>query len=295
MLFRVTSDSSCDITPEQEQAYHIGIVPYYVSFDGEEYRKERQEISVEAFYKQMVENPHVFPKTSLPTVEDFEAVFRPILEAGEPLVYFNLTSKFSSSFQLANMVAEGLREEFPHAKIAVIDSISATVQQGLLVLEAARMAQDGLSFEEAVEKIEKLKKTSCIFYTTADLSYLQKGGRIGKLLKTAAIALKIKPLIHLHNGELFPDGIARSRKRSLQKIMERAIAFFADKNPDDYRVCIGYGYDKAEAQAFLAEFSQAMADIGFTGQVEAYQIGVSIGVHNGPAPLGISMIRKYDA
>lgn len=293
--FHVISDSSCDISPAQEKELAIGIVSYYVSFDGETYRKDRKEVTAEAFYQEMAENPGVYPKTSMPTQVDFYETFLPYAEKGEKVLYLNLTSKFSSSFQSANLAAEALMEEYPACKIAVIDSMSATVQEGLLVLEAARMAEAGMAFEEAVARIEELKKTSRIFFTTADLSYLQKGGRIGKLLQTAAVALKIKPIIHVYEGELQAAGIVRSRKKSIQKFTEDAKAFFADKNINDYRICTGKGHDKAEYDAFHAEVAEEMKALGYKGEVESYQIGCTIGVHTGPTPIGIAVIKRYDA
>jgi DegV family protein with EDD domain len=243
----------------------------------------------------MAEKPGVYPKTSMPTQVDFYEAFLPCAKKGEKVIYLNLTSKFSSSFQSARLAAEALMEDYPDCKIAVIDSFSATVQEGLLVTEAARMAQDGISFEEAVERLEELKMTSRIFFTTGDLSYLQKGGRIGKVLTQAASMLKIKPIIHLYEGELQAAGIARARKKSIAKFMEDAKSFFADKNINDYRICTGKGHDQEEYDAFHKDVEAEMKALGFTGEVESYQIGCTIGVHTGPTPIGIACIRKYDA
>ena len=294
MDFRVMSDSSCDISLEQEKAYDIRLVSYYVSFDGKTYLKDREEITAEEFYQKMADNPGVYPKTSMPTQVDFYEAFLPAAQNGENIIYLNLTSKFSSSFQSANLAAEALMEEYPGCKIAVIDSFSATVQEGLLVTEAAKMAEAGLSFKEAVRKLEELKQTSRIFFTTGDLSYLQKGGRIGKVLTQAASVLKIKPIIHLYEGELQAAGIVRARKKSIRKFMDDAKAFFADKNINNYRICTGMGHDKTEYEAFHAEVVKELQEMGFTGEVESYQIGCTIGVHTGPTPIGIACIRKYN-
>lgn len=295
MKFRIVSDSSCDISKEQEERYHIGIIPYYVSMDGTQYKKDRIEISAEEFYREMAEHPGVYPKTSTPSQADLYHTFLPYAKAGEQVLYFNLTAKFSSSFQSVSLVAEGLMEEYPACKIIPIDSYSATVQEGLLVTEAARMAEAGFSLEEAAARIEKLKMTSRIFFTTADLSYLQKGGRVGKAMIQAATMLKIKPIIQLYEGELQAAGIVRSRKKSLQKCLEDTKKFFKDKNINAYRICTGCGYDQEEFAAFHAEVSAELKQIGFTGEVEAYQIGCTIGVHTGPTPIGIAVIQKYDA
>ena len=295
MDFRIISDSSCDISPEQEKAYDIRLVPYYVSFDGETYLKDRAEVTAETFYQKMADTPGLYPKTSMPTQVDFYETFLPYAKNSEKIIYLNLTSKFSSSFQSAHLAAEGLMEEYPDCRIAVIDSFAATVQEGLLVTEAAKMAKAGFSFEETVEKLEELKLTSRIFFTTGDLSYLQKGGRIGKVLTQAASVLKIKPIIHLYEGELQAAGIARSRKKSIQKFVEDAENFFADKNINDYRICTGKGYDQAEYESFHQDVTEKMKALGFTGEVESYQIGCTIGVHTGPTPIGIACIKRFDA
>ncbi|MBQ9091855.1 MAG: DegV family protein, partial [Anaerotignum sp.] len=130
---------------------------------------------------------------------------------------------------------------------------------------------------------------------TGDLSYLQKGGRIGKALTQAASVLKIKPIIHLYEGELQAAGIVRSRKKSLQKFLQDAKDFFMDKNINDYRICTGKGYDQEEYDAFHKEVAEEMKALGFEGEVESYQIGCTIGVHTGPTPIGIGVIRRFDA
>ena len=110
MKFRVLSDSSCDITKEQEEQYHIGIIPYYVSMDGVHYKKDRVEITAEEFYREMAENPGVYQKTSTPTQVDLYNFFLPYAKAGEQVLYFNLTAKFSSSYQSITLIAEELME-----------------------------------------------------------------------------------------------------------------------------------------------------------------------------------------
>ena len=229
------------------------------------------------------------------TGSSFAIDLTPYAKAGEQVLYFNLTAKFSSSYQSITLIAEELMEEYPACKIIVVDSYSATVQEGLLVTEAARMAEDGLTLEEAAKRIETLKMTSRIFFTTADLSYLQKGGRVGKAMIQVASMLKIKPMIQLYEGELQAAGIVRSRKKSLQRFIDDTKRFFKDKNINDYRICTGYGYDKEEFNALYAEVVKEMRQLGFQGEVEQYHIGCTIGVHTGPTPIGIAVIRKYDA
>ena len=119
---------------------------------------------------------------------------------------------------------------------------------------------------------------------------------MGKAMIQAATMLKIKPIIQLYEGELQAAGIVRSRKKSLQKFLEDAKKFLADKNINDYRICTGIGYnDQVEYPAFQAQVEEEMKALGFTGEVESYQIGCTIGVHTGPSAIGIAVIKKYDA
>ena len=95
MLFDIITDSACDLTPEMAQKLNIKVVPFYVSLDGEHYQKEGEEISVRSFYQFMVDNPLAYPKTSLPSIEDFEQMFRKQAEAQRPTLCLCFTGKMS--------------------------------------------------------------------------------------------------------------------------------------------------------------------------------------------------------
>lgn len=158
------------------------------------------------------------------------------------------------------------------------------------------MRDAGLSFEETVEILEQLKLTGRIFFTTADISYLKSGGRLGKLVSIANNALKIKPLIVLKEGEIFPFGVARSRSKSLDKVISQARKHFESigESPDDYQIVVGYGYDYEEAVSFRDKLLADLKTYSNIQQIDIFQIGATIGVHTGPHPLGLGLIKKYD-
>ncbi|MBM6829930.1 DegV family protein [Anaerotignum lactatifermentans] len=296
MTFQVISDSACDIDPRVEQEKGILLVPYYVSFVPEVYQKERTEMPVPAFYRQMAEHPGVFPKTSMPTVEDYADVFRPASEKGLPVLCICLSAKFSGSYQSACLAREEVLEEFPDAQILVMDSACATAEQGLLVEQAAQMAAADVPFLEAAALLEQVKQTGRILFTTANLDYLQKGGRIGKVMKMAAVALKIKPLMEMKAGELFPVGMSRSRKKSLSAILAELEKAFGGRKEEInlYRFAVGFGYGKEEAAAFYEEVEEKLRQMGYTGDLPLYQIGATIGVHTGPYPIGFGYMRRWE-
>lgn len=296
MQYQIISDSSCDLESALAKERGIHVVPFYVSFDGEHYYKEIEQMPIRKFYEDMVANPGVFPKSSLPSIEDYIEAFTPYVKEGTPVICICITTKFSGSYNSASNAKEILLEDYPDAKIAVIDAQFNTVLQGIYVLEAARMRDAGLSFEETVEILEQVKLTGRIFFTTADISYLKSGGRLGKLVSIANNALKIKPLIVLKEGEIFPFGVARSRSKSLDKVISQARKHFESigESPDDYQIIVGYGYDYEEAVSFRDKLLADLKTYSNIQQIDIFQIGATIGVHTGPHPLGLGLIKKYD-
>lgn len=297
MDYRIVTDGSCDLPPELCAAKGIDVVPFYVSFDSENYQKEIVDMPIRKFYEQMVADPTTFPKSSMPSVQDYVDVFKPIVEAGKAVICICITTKFSGSYQSAMNAKEMLLESCPDARITVMDSTVDTVLQGLFVLEAVKMYEAGLSYEKVVEELESIKGTGRIFFTVGNIDYLKHGGRIGKLAGLAGSVLGIKPLITLKEGEIFPSGVSRSRKKSLEKVFELLWQYLEEAGAVSgaYSICVGYGYDIEEAEEFrkgavrfLNEKGYAIAD----AELQKYQIGATISVHTGPYPLGFGVLKK---
>ena len=162
MEYKIIADGACDLYGENADKIGVQIVPFYVAFEENVYKKEGAEIEVRHFYKEMVENPTVFPKTSMPSVQDYVDVFTPIVKAGEGVLCICITTKFSGSYNSAVNARNMLLEDYPDAKIEVIDSTLNTVEEGIFVREAARMKAAGLSLEESVQALERIKSTGRI-------------------------------------------------------------------------------------------------------------------------------------
>ncbi|MCM1180493.1 MAG: DegV family protein [Clostridium sp.] len=296
MAYQIITDGSCDLNPDLAKAKNLKVVPFYVSFDEVKYEKEIEEVDVRGFYQKMVDNPDVFPKTSLPSVEDYVNAFTPYVKEGTDIICICISTKFSGSYNSASTAKDILSEDYPEAEITVIDATVNTVLQGILVLEAVRMQENGFTYEQVIENIERIKATGRIIFTVGNMDYLIHGGRVGKVMKVAVNALKIRPMIILKEGEIFPFGIARSRHKSLVKILEKTKAHFEEiqESADDYKFVIGYGYDYEEALEFKKMLLESLAEYSNIKDVEIFQIGATIGVHTGPYPIGIGLIRKYD-
>ncbi|MCF0246175.1 MAG: DegV family protein [Ileibacterium sp.] len=293
--FAVISDSSLDIDQKLVMDNEIAIVPYMVSFDSSEYKKDRLEIDVREFFEKVAEHPGVYPKTSMPSIGDYLKEMTKAAKNGQNIICICMSAKFTTSYQSARTAAEMVREDYPHIQIAVIDSTLATVMEGLFVLEACRLSQEGVPFEQAVEKLEAIKKTGNIFFTVGDLDYLIAGGRVGKAAGAIAQTMRLKPLIHMKDGELFPMGVARTRKGTWKKIVQELGEYIKSNSIDlnEQSITTGYGLDLEEGKAFNQYVKEYLKDsFGYEGQVANHQIGSALCVHTGPTPLGVALIHK---
>lgn len=294
-LFHIISDGSCDLPTELVQEKNITVVPFYVSFDDVHYFKENVEIGIRDFYQQMVEKKGVYPKSSMPSIQDYEEAFLPYVKSGIPVICICITTKFSGSMQSALNAKALLLEKYPQAEITVIDSTIDTILQGQYVLEAISLRDHGVSYQDAVTRLEEIKSTGRIFFTVGNMEYLKHGGRIGKVAALTGSILDIRPIITLKQGEIFPSGIDRGRKRTLQKVISLLLEHLRE-NSLDINCCslaIGYGYDKEEGLSFRDQALSALKKAGYDiNDMPVYQIGATISVHTGPYPLGFGIIEK---
>ena len=293
--FHIISDGSCDLPPELAREKKITVVPFYVSFDDEHYMKENVEINIRDFYQQMVDNKGVFPKSSMPSIQDFEEAFLPFAQAGIPVICICITTKFSGSMQSALNARSLVLEKYPQAEITVIDATINTVLQGQYVLEAASLRDSGVNYPDTVKRLEEIKSTGRIFFTVGDMEYLKHGGRIGKVAALAGSVLNIRPVITLKQGEIFPSGIGRGRKNTTKKALELLLEYLKESGLgiDCFSIAVGYGYDREEGFAFRDHALDVLQENGYDiKEIPVYQIGATIGVHTGHYPLGFGIIEK---
>ena len=293
--FHIISDGSCDLPAELAQEKNITVVPFYVSFDDEHYLKENVDIDIRDFYQQMVDKKGVFPKSSMPSIQDYAEAFRPFAKANIPVICICITAKFSGSMQSALNARALIQETWPQAEITVIDATVNTVLQGQYVLEAARLRDSGWSFRDTAARLEEVKSTGRIFFTVGNMEYLKHGGRVGKVASLAGSVLDVRPVITLREGEIFPSGIDRGRKRTTQKALNLLLEYLQESRLgiECYSLAVGYGYDLEEGLAFRDHALEALQKKGYAiEEIPVYQIGATIGVHTGPYPLGFGIIEK---
>ena len=289
-MFRLISDGSCDLGTERAKKYDIDVVPFYVSFDEKQYDREIVDIGIRNFYERMVRDKGVYPKSSMPSVDDYVKAFMPYVKNGEEILCLCITTKFSGSYNSAMNAKNMILEDYPDAVIEVMDTQVNTVLQGIFTLEAARMRDAGWSLSDTVKRLNEMIPHSSILFTVGSMDYLIHGGRAGKTAGIIAGTLGLKPMIILKDGEIFSGGIAHGRKKSMMKVIDLMHKYFAEtgENIDDYVIVVGFGYDEEEAVRFR---DMVQADTG-RKDIDIFQIGATIAVHTGPYPLGVGILRK---
>jgi DegV family protein with EDD domain len=291
-MYKIVSDSACDLSKEYLEKHDVTIVPLSVSFDGEIYYRDGVDITRDQCYQKMVDDPKLFPKTSLPSVESYADVFRSFVEQGFPVVCFTITTLFSGSYNSAMNAKSLVEEDYPDANICVIDSKQNTVTQALLIDQFVKMLEDGLSFEQAMSKLDALMASARIFFTVGSLDYLKMGGRIGKVATAATGKLGVKPVIIMKDGDIGLGGIGRNRNKLKNSVLQVAKKYLDENNKDNFIVSVGYGYDKEEGFEFMKEVESTL-DVKLDSETNV-AIGIVSAVHTGPYPIGLGVIRKYE-
>lgn len=290
--FQIFSDGACDIGFERAEALGIKLIPFYVSIDHENYYKEILELPLEKYFHYMTEEKG-YPRTSLPSIQDYIDAFTPDLEAGKDIICVTMTRSLTASLESAMTAKNMLEEDFPNAKIHIINSWVATGAQFLLLMEMARMQKNGKSLEEVVSYVEKARVDARIHFMVGDLSYLEVGGRIGKLATLSGGLLKIKPIIILKDGEIGVGGVCRARKKGLVQIAEVTKKHFKEtgENPAEYIATLGTNTIWNDMDTFFELAKESAPGMEF---LEHFQIGATISSHTGPGTTGFCFVKKYE-
>ncbi len=209
MSIRITSDSTCDLG-ELVAKHNIGILPLQVNLDASAYF-DGVDITPEDIFKFVAEKK-MLPKTSAPSIADYQEFFKKQLETYDEVIHFNISAKSSGSHNMAKQAAE----EFG-GSVRVIDSMALSSGQGLLVMKAVDMLAQGKNADEIEETVLALREKVNTSFVPDSLDYLHKGGRVSGMVKMAANLLKIHPLIYMEKGQLMPGKKYRGKMSFLIK------------------------------------------------------------------------------
>ena len=283
MSFKIITDSCCDLTAEMVAQCELSVAQLSVEMDGRVYSNE--EMTPVELYTHLRNGK--LPKTAAVNPEGWAELIRPALQAGQEVLVLAFSSGLSATYQSAVIAAGELREEFPDRKLVVIDTLCASIGQGLLVYTAAKLREQGKSIDEVAAWVEDHKKNVCHWVTVEDLMHLKRGGRVSAATAVVGTMLSIKPIIRVDDeGKLENLAKARGRKASLNYLLDRMAESFDPELSDT--VFIGHGDCLADAQtlesAIRSRFGVKNVYINYVGAV--------IGAHTGPGVAVIGFFGK---
>ncbi|MFV0504377.1 MAG: DegV family protein [Lachnospirales bacterium] len=286
--YQLISDSSCDISLEKAKKLDIEIIPFSISFDSKEYLAEHYDISIDEFYNK-INSKKIYPKTSLPSVQTYYDVFEKHIKNEKEIICICLSHFLSGSYQSANTAKNMILEKYPNSNIAIIDSLSATLAQFLLVEQCAKLIKENIFFDVLVDIIETNRKNNNIFLAINNLDYLVAGGRVGKAASLASNLLNISPILYLQEGELLPLKKARGKAKSLNCIVDEAVNKF-NIHKGNVKVAAIYANHIEDAYHLRDEFAKRT---GYPAE-EIYleRLGATICSHTGPEVSGIGIIKN---
>lgn len=283
----IVTDSSCDMTPEQEQALELTVVPLTVQFGGKQFRNTPEEApDSHEFYQRLSKGEPA--QTSAPNVEEFKDYFRPILQEGKDMIYLGFSSALSGTYQNAVIAAEDLQEDFPEAKVLTVDTLCASLGQGLLVDLAVQEKRKGKTIEEVRDYILETQPHLCHWFTVGDLSQLRRGGRLSAGKAIMGNLLHVKPVLHVDDeGRLVPVESVKGRKRSIEALVKKMEETVTD--PKNQRVYISHGDCLADAETLAKAVKERLN----VQSVTIGDVGPVIGAHSGLGTLALFFLGEH--
>ena len=280
--YKIFADATADVCPEMMQGLpEIQIIPMEVEIGGKNYiYGPRGDLTIEHFYA--LQRSGNFANTTQIAPAAFLPWFEPVLEAGQDLIYFPLTSGLSGTFQSAQLCIDELKEKYPERTILCVDSFCASAGHGFLIREIARKKAEGLTIEELSDWVKANSLNVCHWFTVDVFDHLKHGGRVSTATAILGTALQIKPMLRVNDeGKLEVVDKLRGRKRAIAAKLSRLEAGW---RPDlGKMVVIGHGDDIEAAEQLKESVLSAHPD----AEVFIVPIGPIIGAHTGPGMLAI--------
>ena len=275
----ITTDNNSDLPEEYLKDHGVGCMYLSYSMDGKNYTHGNF-LPEHEFYEAMRNGS--MPTTAQVNPENAKALLEPYLKEGKDILHLSFSSGLSGTYNSMCIAAEELQEKYPERKIVVIDTLCASLGEGLIDYKALELQKEGKSLEEVAQWVEENKLKICHFFMVEDLNHLQKGGRISKTAAVLGTMVQIKPIIYLDNeGKLQIIKKERGRKKAMNKIVDMAIDACEGKMPD--MVMIPHGNCPKDAE-YVAELVRKK--IGVTN-IMMNDIGTVIGGHTGPGMVAV--------
>lgn len=285
MRYKIITDTCCDYSPEMYKELDLEVVPLSVLYKGQTYN-EYTEQWLKELYDSMRRGESA--STSAVNPEGWANVIEPVLKEGMDALVLAFSSGLSTTYQSAVIAAQDLREKYPDRKINVVDTLCASMGQGLLVWYACQKRDEGMSLEEVTAWCEENKLHLCHWFTVDDLMHLKRGGRVSAATAVAGTLLQIKPILHVDDaGKLINVGKARGRKASIQTLCNKVGELGIEGANDTIFICHGDCPEDAKLLESMLKEKYGVKN------VITYCIGAVIGSHSGPGTLAVFFLGKH--
>ena len=279
MNYKIITDTCCDLPDTMYKELGLEVVPLSVLYKGQTYNTY-----TEQWLKDLFEGLRQgeVATTSAVNPDQWARTIEPVLEAGQDALVLAFSSGLSTTYQSAVIAAEELKEKYPQRQIRVVDTLCASLGQGLLVYYACKQRDAGLSLDELTEWCEKTKMNLCHWVIADDLMYLKRGGRVSAATAVAGTLLQIKPLIHMDDeGKLITMGKLRGRKNAIKALCDKVAELGIPGANDTIFICHGDCQEDAELLKSMLQERYG------TKEVFIYYIGAVIGSHAGPGTMAV--------
>ena len=283
--YKIITDSGCDLPKEMLSKLDVQTVPLFVNFRGESLEDSVDE-GIKEIYNGLRNGEAA--STSAVNPDRWMEKMESVLAEGMDVLTITFSSGLSTTYQSAVIAGNELKEKYPDRKILVVDSLAASLGQGLLLWYACQKKEAGLSIEELAAWVENNRQNLCMWFTVDDLMYLKRGGRVSAATALVGTMLQIKPVLHVDDkGHLINVSKARGRKASIQALAEKAVSLGAGYDNSTMFICHGDCIEDAEYLSKLVKEKCGVKDvfIGYTGAV--------IGSHSGPGTLALFFMGEH--
>ena len=279
------TDSCCDFPQQMYSELNLTMVPLTVEYHGE-VRDDKNDAQLKEMYAGFRTGETA--RTSAVNPSRWAAAMEPILDAGEDILVLAFSSGLSTTYQSAVIAASELLETHPQRKILVVDTLSASLGQGLLTWYACKMRDSGASLEEVHQWVEDNKLHMCHWFTVEDLMYLKRGGRVSATTALVGTMLQIKPVMHMDDeGHLTSVGKVRGRRASIDAMVKKAMEL--GQGYDNSTMFIVHGDCEEDARYLEAQIREKC---GVKDVLISY-VGAVIGSHAGPGTLALFFLGDH--
>mgnify|MGYP001043994277 CR=1 len=284
--FKIITDSCCDLPTAYIKELDIPFVSLTYHYNNIERLDDfGTSYSLENFYED-IRNGEM-PKTSQPSTQSFYDEFKKVLDEGNDILYIGASSGLSGTVNSANIAKNMLQEDYPNLRICIIDILTASLGQGLMVLKSLEMQKQGASIDDIMNYLEEIRQNLNTFMIVNDINYLRKGGRISATAAFAGMLLNIKPFLTISNiGKVLPLNKLRGRKKALNALFEKVLEKI--EKPEEQTIAISHG-DCIEDALTLKNL--ILSKIKIKNVIMSY-IGPVVGAYGGPGALAVFFLGK---